>query len=117
MTESSGNVLVVIVTVVLVLIALPLLWGGMMMGGPMGPWMMGGWGAAAQPGWGPGWGAVSMLFWLLTLAGVGLLAMWAVRRVAPREGHRREPLDILKERYARGDLTREQYEQMRQDLE
>jgi putative membrane protein len=112
MTASSGNVLTVVVTVVLVLIAIPLLWGGLMMSGMMGPGMMGGWGGAAQPGWGP----VAMLFWLLTLVGVGLLAVWAIRRVSPREDYRRGPLDILKERYARGELTREQYEQMRQDL-
>ena len=29
----------------------------------------------------------------------------------------RRPLDILKERYARGEITRDQYEQMRRDLE
>jgi putative membrane protein len=27
------------------------------------------------------------------------------------------PLDILKKRYARGEITREQYEQMKKDLE
>jgi putative membrane protein len=27
------------------------------------------------------------------------------------------PLELLKERYARGEITREQYDQMRRDLE
>ncbi len=118
MTEQTRNVVILVAIGVLVLVALPLLWGGMMMGGMMGPWMMGGWG-----GWGVGanpWlGVVTMIFWVLILAGIGLVVVWALRHVGPREttGSGPRALDILKERYARGELTREQYEQMRRDLE
>ncbi len=32
-------------------------------------------------------------------------------------GNRQTPLDVLKERYARGEIGREEYEVMRQDLQ
>jgi putative membrane protein len=38
-------------------------------------------------------------------------------RGAPPPPPHETPLDILKRRYAAGEITREQYEQMRQDLE
>ncbi len=52
---------------------------------------------------------------------VALVVLWLGRRgntairmgAAPRE----TPLDILKARYARGEITLEQFEQMRKDLE
>ena len=51
------------------------------------------------------------------LAGLGLLVLWAIRQVGPEQAGSRRAVEILKERYARGELTREQYEQMRRDLE
>ncbi len=101
----------------LLLVGLPLLWGGLMMwgmmGGMMGSGMMGGWWAGANP-W---WGVLSVAFWLLMLAGVALLVVWAIRQIRPDQAGSRRALEILKERYARGEITREQYEQMRRDLE
>jgi putative membrane protein len=32
-------------------------------------------------------------------------------------GSRQTPLDVLKERYARGEINRDMYEEMRRDLE
>ena len=32
-------------------------------------------------------------------------------------GNRQTPLDVLKERYARGEISREVFEEMRRDLE
>ncbi len=78
--------------------------------------MMGGWGW----GWGvanPLWGILMFLFWLLIIGGIVLLVVWGVRQVRPEAPAGRRPLDIVKERYARGELTREQYDQMRRDLE
>lgn len=116
MVDPTRATLALIAVAILIIVAMPLLWGGAMMGNMMGPGMMGGW------GWGgainPWWGVLSILFGTLVVAGLGLLVVWAVRQAGPGEaGRGRSPLDILKERYARGDLTREQYEQMRRDLE
>ena len=110
MSDSTRTVVMVVTIVIL----LPLLWGSIMMGGMvMGPWMMGGWGGAVGP-----WGGVFVpIVWLLIMAGIGLVAAWGFRQMSGGElGSLRQPLDILKERYAQGELTREQFEQMRRDL-
>lgn len=76
----------------------------------MGPWMMDGWGGG---GW---WGLLSFVFMALVIGGTALLVIWGVRQTGPQSGGN-TPLDILKSRYARGEITREQFEQMRRDLE
>ena len=76
--------------------------------------MMGDWGAW---GWGMGFGWIFMiLFWILVVLGIVALAKWLFSTAGSGASGKR-PLEILKERYARGDITREQYEQMRRDLE
>ena len=76
--------------------------------------MMGDWGAW---GWGMSFGWIFMiLFWILVVLGIVALAKWLFSTTGSGESGKR-PLEILKERYARGDIAREQYEQMRRDLE
>jgi putative membrane protein len=76
--------------------------------------MMGDWGGW---GWGMGFGWIFMiLFWALVILGIVALARW-IFFTGSAGGAGRQPLDILKERYARGEITRDQYEQMRRDLE
>ncbi len=80
--------------------------------GPWGGGMMGGWSAW----W---WGLIMMIFWLLILIGLVLLVVWAIRQIVHREGvptGTSRALEIVQERYARGEISREQYEQMRRDL-
>jgi len=80
--------------------------------------MMGDWGGW---GWGMGFGWIFMiLFWALVILGILALARWLFSGGSSSGsggGPGRPPLDILKERYARGEINREQYEQMRRDLE
>lgn len=102
---------------VLAILLLGLLGGGMISWGMMGSGMMGnGW------GFGPWWGSLFMLFfWALVLGGGVLLILWLARlgrpsAAGPDAGSDRA-LAILRERYARGELTPEQYEQMRGHLE
>ena len=68
-------------------------------------------------GMGWGWMVLMWLVGLLFLGGLAALIVWAVTR-AGRSGpsDRRSPLDIAKERYARGEITREQLEQIKKDL-
>ena len=67
-------------------------------------------------GWGwIGIGAIHMaLFWaLVVLALIALVT--GLTDAGARRGETR-PIDIVKARYARGELTREQFEQLRRDL-
>jgi putative membrane protein len=76
--------------------------------------MMGGWGWGAA---GLASGIVTLFFWLLIIGGIVLLVIWGFRQGGPTGPVGRRPLDIVKERCARGELTHEQYAQMRRDLE
>lgn len=65
-------------------------------------------------GWMMGWAWIPMLlFWVLAIVG-GLLLF---RRQSGSNAGHRTPLDILKIRYAKGEIDREEYEQKRRDLE
>lgn len=70
-------------------------------------------------GWMSGWGWLMMIlvvvFWLLVIGGVVWLVVWLAGRTNLRSTSE-TPLEILKMRYARGEITREEYERMRQEL-
>ena len=69
-------------------------------------------------GWGWGWIGLGIfhmgLFWILVILGIVVLVKWLASDGTPRT--ERRALDILKERYAKGELTREQFEQMKRDV-
>lgn len=72
-------------------------------------------------GWGAGFGLfgglMMLLFWILIIAGIVLLVRWFINE-GKLKGSRTEetPLDILKKRYAGGEINKEQYESMKQEL-
>ena len=66
-----------------------------------------------------GFGLLGLLFNVLVLVGIVVLVVWAVKRFTaqgnpPLAGQ--SARDILQARYARGEITREQYQQMLSDL-
>ena len=69
-------------------------------------------------GWmGFGW-IVMILFWVLVIVGAIALVRWfGMRDRGSGDTSRRTPLEILQERYARGEIERDEYEQKRRDLE
>jgi putative membrane protein len=78
--------------------------------------MMGGWG-------GYGWfGFLHMIVWLVILAAVVVGIVWLARGAIPRSDtppglpRRSSGLDVLEERYARGEINREEYLQKRRDI-
>lgn len=117
---QGRDIAIVVGVIVLVLLLLGGMGAGMMgyggYGGMMWPGMMGNY---YGPGFGFG-GLLMMLFWLLIIGGIVLLVVWAVGRggMATLGGTRPQDsaLEILKQRYARGEITKEQFDQMRRDL-
>jgi len=58
-----------------------------------------------------------LLLPLLLLGGIAALVGWRPRSgEQPREDIRSTPEEILKQRYARGEISREEYERTREDL-
>jgi len=60
---------------------------------------------------GYGFGLIGLIFNLAILVGIVLLIIWAVRRFSGGTASSRgqTPREILQMRYARGEITRDQY--------
>jgi putative membrane protein len=68
-------------------------------------------------GWGMGFGWIFMaLFWVLVVLGVVFVVQTAARRGGPPE-KAETALDILRKRYAKGEITKEEFEKMKDDLD
>lgn len=79
------------------------------------------WGYMGNMGWGNGWGILGMahivLWWILIILGIVVLAKWLFGGL-PSEGRspRGGALEILEERYARGEIQRDEFESKKSDL-
>lgn len=72
---------------------------------------------------GMGWWMVFGSIWILLFwGGIIALIVWGIKKLTERSGpgtgssEKSSPLDIAKERYARGDISREEFERMKKDL-
>jgi putative membrane protein len=79
-------------------------------------------GYGMMDGYGYGFGLIGMILNLAIIIGIVWLVIWAVRRFTsgtaagyPAAGAQ-SPREILQLRYARGEITRDQYQQMLKDL-
>ena len=75
-------------------------------------------GSGMMGGWGMGWfgGIFMMIFWVLVLVGLVLLIKWLIQstsRVKSDAGNSNRALEILKERYARGEIDTAEFETMK----
>ena len=80
----------------------------------MGRWMMGDWGM----GW---FGMILMIiFWGLIIVGIVSFVKWLIQTTGSRGGsivsNGSKPMDILKERYAKGEIARDEFESMKKDI-
>lgn len=72
------------------------------------------WGDHMNWGWG---GGIMMILWIILLAAAVYLVVRMARRNGSGPGGQESALDVLKKRYARGDITREEYEERKKDLQ
>jgi len=79
-------------------------------------------------GWGFGWwigGMIMMvLFWIVVVVGILALTKWLFGQGQPgRISHPQgkesfeSALEILRKRYARGEITKDEFENMKKDIE
>jgi len=80
--------------------------------GSQGPW---GWGPMMHYGYGGG-----MFMWILFLIIIGLLIYFIVHATKTKSQmptQSESALDILKKRYAKGEISKEDFDRMKKDLE
>ena len=81
--------------------------------GMMGPGMMN-WGYGM--GW--GWSIIMMVFWIAVIVGIIFLIRWIAlstdRRHETSAGD--SAMEILRNRYARGEINKEEFEEKKKDL-
>ena len=69
-------------------------------------------------GWDMGiWMVFNLIFWILVIAGIVFLVVWVGQR-AVGAGSRAEEsaIEILKKRYARGEISKAEYEEKKRDI-
>ncbi len=76
----------------------------------MHPMMWGMWGA-----WGLGMMLMMLVFWAAVIVGIVLAIRWLVGQ--GRTGHGRDTaLDIVRQRYARGEINKDEFKTKKRDL-
>lgn len=80
--------------------------------------MMNGYGYGMMGGFGFGW-IFMILWWVIIIVGIVALVRWLGASTFSAGGHSgssRQPLDFLKERYARGEINEQEYQKIKRDL-
>lgn len=64
------------------------------------------------------WMLFSLVFWILVIVGIVLLVVWVVQKAmgGGAGGTEGSVLEILKKRYARGEISKEEFEEKKRDL-
>ncbi len=77
------------------------------------------WPHGAEMGWGWIFGGLWMvIFW----GGLIALVVWAIKKLTERGGsgstaiEQHDPLNMAEERYVKGDISREEFQQIKKDL-
>ena len=79
------------------------------------------WGHMMYPGAGHmfwNFGFIGLFFMVLFWGGIIFLIYWLVKKAtgAQQPSQKPKPLDILKERYAKGEITKTEYERKKKEL-
>ena len=73
------------------------------------------WDISGGSGW---WMALGWVWMILFWGGLIALVVWGVKKLTDRGGStsNRRPLDIARERYARGEISEEEFERLKKNL-
>lgn len=75
----------------------------------------GGYSMMGYGGFSSGW--LGLLWWVLVIIGAVLFMRWAISQSHGHAGHRGETaLDVLKSRYAKGEIDKREFEEKKKDL-
>lgn len=110
MNQKTKMALILGSIAVALLILIPLIWRGL--GGKYmtGPGMMGSF------GWGWFMPVFMILFWVLVIWAVVALLSGATSSRTDSSGRIESALEVLKKRYARGEISKDEYEEKKRDL-
>jgi len=62
-------------------------------------------------------GGFMWIFWIAVIVGLVFLIKWIIQQSKPAEKkHAESPLEILKKRYAQGEIDKEEFEKRKRDL-
>jgi putative membrane protein len=67
---------------------------------------------------GMGWMLLGFVFWIFIITCAVLLVLWIIGKSGRGKGVQGEDsaMEILNKRYARGEINREQYEEIKKDI-
>ncbi len=63
-----------------------------------------------------GWMLFGGFISLILLVVFVIIIVWAIKRIGEHPGANIDTINILRERYARGDITKEEFDRMKKDL-
>ena len=78
------------------------------------------WYPGMMPRWGAFGGLIMIIFWIVIAVVAVLLIKWFISQSIGRgesKENRYTPMEILKRRYARGEIDKAEYEEKKKDLE
>jgi len=62
------------------------------------------------------WAIVGLAFWIVIIVGIGYLLYRLIKHPVTQVKAKEDALEILKKRYARGEISEEEFKEMKKNL-